>query len=221
MANQLPTVDDLKRYAVTQPGKYEVTRQSLYDFQTYAAAGQTVLTFFQNPIGQGGKTRADTNMENAGQLPNGKNFLITSLEIYLFPGVDPSTEQEDVAITAPEFVNDVYTVAQSGFLDLFVLSKSYLTEAPLGRFPPKTNLKVDVATAIASEAGTVGTNNLGVDHAYSAFGGRPYFVDPNITLTSNQNFNVTLNWPTAVALPSGQDARIGIVMDGLLYRFAQ
>jgi len=219
MASQLPTVDDLKKYAVTQPGKYEVTRQSLYDFQTYAAAGQTVLTFFQNPIGQSGKTRADTNMENAGQLPAGKNFLITSIEIYLFPGVDIGTEGTTIAET--EFANDIYTVAKSGYLDLFVLSKSYLTEAPLGRFPPKTNLKVDAANSLQYSEATPSDAERFMATEYAAFGGRPYFIDPNITLTSNQNFNVTLNWPTAVALPSGQNARIGVVMDGLLYRFAQ
>jgi len=222
MNNQpLPTVEDLKRYSVSKPNEIEVTRQSLYDFTTYTAAGQTSLTFFQIPVGQAGKTKADTNLESAGQLPAGKNFLITSIEIMLFPGVLPSTETEDVALTASEFINDVYTFQKSGFLDLFILSKSYLTEAPLGRFPPKTSLNVQAAAAAASEAATVGTNNLLVDHAYASLSGRPYFVDPNITLISNQNFNVTMNWPTVVALPSGQNARVGIVMDGLLYRWAQ
>jgi len=217
----LPTVEDLKRYSVSKPNEIEVTRQSLYDFTTYAAAGQTSLTFFQNPVGQNGKTRADTNLDNAGQLPSGKNFLVTSIEVMLFPGVLPSTESEDVALTASEFINDVYTVQKSGYLDLFVLSKSFLTEAPIGRFPPKTRLEVDAAAAAASEAGTVGTNNLLVEHAYASMSGRPYFVDPNITLISNQNFNVTLNWPTVVPLPSGENARIGIVMDGLMYRSSQ
>jgi len=37
----------------------------------------------------------------------------------------------------------------------------------------------------------------------------------------NQNFDITLTWPTAVALPSGQNARLGVVMDGILYRQSQ
>jgi hypothetical protein len=40
-------------------------------------------------------------------------------------------------------------------------------------------------------------------------------------LAPTQNFNVTLNFPTAVATPSGQNARIGVVLDGLLYRLSQ
>ena len=85
---KLPTLQDLKQFAVTKPGQIEATAQSLYDFQTYAAAGQTSLQFFQTPKGQGGKTAADTNLEQAGQLPAGKNFLVTSIEVKFYPGVD-------------------------------------------------------------------------------------------------------------------------------------
>lgn len=219
----LPTISQLKEYAVSKPDQVEVTRQSLYDFQTYAAAGQPILTFFQNPIGQAGKTREDTNLEQGGQLPAGKNFIVTSIECYFFPGVDPMTEVTGVAgaLTPTNFSNDVYTVAKSGFLDFFILSKSYLTEAPIGRFPPKTRLDVessialDVKQAVAADA----ESQLVMD--YATFAGRPYFIEPNITLVSNQNFNVTLNWPTLAPLPSGVNGRIGIMLDGYLYRWSQ
>ncbi len=221
MQNALPTLEDLKRYAVSQKDNVEVVRQTLYDSATYAAAGQTSLSFFQNPIGQNGKTKADTNMENAGQLPTGKNFLVTSIEVLFFPGVNPTTVQEGAALSATNFSNDVYTVAKSGYLDFFVLSKSYLSEAPIGRFPPKTRLDISSAAGVGSQAASTGTDDIALDHDYAVSAGRPYFVDPNITLVSNQNFNVTLNWPAAVALPSGQDGSIFVVLDGLQYRWSQ
>jgi hypothetical protein len=56
---------------------------------------------------------------------------------------------------------------------------------------------------------------------YSRWGGRPYFINPQIMLAPTQNFNISLNWPTAVAMPSGQNGRIGIVLDGLQYRLSQ
>lgn len=220
--DNLPTLDQLKQYAVSKDNSTEVVRQSLYDSATYTGAtGQSSLSFFQTPNGQNGKTKADTNMEQAGQLPAGKNFLVTSIEIRFYPGVNPSVLEEDVALTAPNFANDVYTFAKSGYLDFFILSKSYLTEAPMGRFPPKTKLEVDGARGLTSEAATVGVNNIGSTLDYASMAGRPYFIDPNITLISNQNFNVTLNWPTLVALPSATNARVMVVLDGLLYRWSQ
>ena len=119
-----PSVQGLQKFDVNRRGEVEAVRQSLYDFQTYASAGQTQLIFFQVPQGQGGKTKDDTNMELAGSLPRPKEFLIESIEIYFFPGVDIGqfgTQAES------EWSNDVQAVGSSGFLDLFIGSKSYLT----------------------------------------------------------------------------------------------
>jgi len=46
-------------------------------------------------------------------------------------------------------------------------------------------------------------------------------MDPPVRLAPQQNFNVTLNWPAAVALPSTVAGRIGIVLDGLPYRLSR
>ena len=72
----IPTLDQLQQYNVNRAGSIEAVRASLYDFQTYAAAGQTSLTFFQVPQGQSGKTKADTNMEAAWRLAAPKRYLI-------------------------------------------------------------------------------------------------------------------------------------------------
>lgn len=207
-------LERLNQNSVNRPGEQEVVRQTLYDYQAYVAAGQTQLIFFQVPQGQSGKTKADTNMEAAGILPAPKRFLIEAIEIQFFPGGVPSVFGAALAATQ---INDVYTVAQSGFLDLFIGSKSYLTEAPLGRFPPSNRLAVNAAFADATTAAAALQSRSG----YASFAGAPYRIEPNISLVSTQNFNVTLNWPTAVALPSAVNARIGVVLKGLLYRNSQ
>lgn len=204
----------LNANSVNRAGEQECVRQSLYDYQTYPVAGQTQLIFFQVPQGQSGKTRFDTNMETAGSLPAPKRFLIECIEVQFYPGGVPSVFGAPAANTQ---VNDVYTVATSGWLDLFIGSKSYLTEAPIGRFPSTNRLAVQSAFADASTAAA----NLQSRTGYASLAGAPYRVEPNISLVSTQNFNVTLNWPTAVALPSGVNGRIGIVMKGLLYRNSQ
>lgn len=209
-----PSLTDLQKYNVNRAGQMEVVRQSLYDFQTYAAAGQTQLTFFQVPQGQGGKTKFDTNMEVAGSLPNPKNFLVTSIEILFFPGSAIDTFAT-VAAAAPAQADDVYTFSKSGWLDLFIGSKSYLTEAPMGVFPSKNRLSIDAA--LASNSATVGE----IKSEYAAMAGQPFVLDPGILLVPTQNFNVTLNWPTAVPLPSTVNARVGVRLNGYLYRNSQ
>ena len=144
----LPTLAELTQYSVNRENQYEATRQTLYDTLSYPATGTSNLTFFQDPIGQSGKTKEDTNMETGGTLPAPKHFLIQSIEIRVFPGVSPVTARnvDETSAAASDFTNDVYTLQQAGYLDLFIGSKSYLTEAPLGKFPPKTCLKTEFAS---------------------------------------------------------------------------
>ncbi len=213
--SNVPSLVDLQSFDVNRRGEYEGIRQSLYDSATYAAAGQTQLQFFQTPRGQSSKTAADTNIESAGQLPQPKNFLVESIEIYLYPGVDPV--QEGTTLTESEFTNDVYTVAKSGSLNFFIGSKTYLEEAPLNRFPPKT--KLDASFAVHFTQATAADQQQTMD--YAAWCGRPYYLDPPVLLVPNQNFTVALNWPAVVALPSGADAKVFVVLDGILYRQSQ
>lgn len=222
--NDVPSLQELKNFRVNREGQFEAYRQSLYDFQSYDGTnGQTSLTFFQVPIGQNSKTIADTNMEIAGSLPQPKFFLVESIEVHFFPGVNPvnlTTDDAGTTAVASNFANDVYTVAKSGSLDLFIGSKSYLKEAPIGRLPPKTSLKTDFGSSISYTTATAESiRELTMDYAAAA--GRPYFLHPKILLVPNQNFQVQLSWPSAVPLPSTQNARIGIVLDGVLYRESQ
>lgn len=192
---------------------FNVLSGSLYDFQAYAAAGQTSLTMFQVPIGQSGKTKADTNMEMAGALPSGKSFQIETVEVYFTSGAVVDIVASTATNTAQQ-ADDVYAVSKSGYLELFIDSQTVLTEAPLGRFPPSTGVRVD-----ASLAGTFTAPNM-VKSEYATMTGLIYRLGTPHVLQSNQNFNVGLYWPTAVALPSGVAGRIGVVLRGTQKRHA-
>lgn len=215
----IPTVDQLSKYSVNRQNQYEGIRQTLYDFLTYANAGQTQLSFFQVPVGQGGKTYADTNMQAAGTLPSPIKFLVQSIEIHFYPGV-LNQPAEDVAapFASPQFINDVAAVNKSGWLEFDVGSKNYLREAPLGVFPPKARLQGNAAIAGSIAGATASSFNQA---SFATFGGRPYMVDPWILLEPTQNFIVNLKWPAGVALPSGIDGRIGVKLDGIYYRLSQ
>jgi hypothetical protein len=214
----VPSRAGLSKYNVNRAG-WEAVRQSLYDFQTYAAAGQTTLTFFAVPNGQSSKTLSDTNMTLAGQLPAAQEFLVNSIEVLFFPTVPVVAADNPAAYGAgaiANLVNDVYKVYRTGNLTLTIGSKPYLQEAPLGRFPAKTQFNVMGAM---SQAGEVADKQGRTVYAQSM--GRPYLLSPaDLRLTSNQNFTVALSWPEGVQTITNP-GRIGVVLDGILYRRSQ
>lgn len=225
MANpnfQIPNARQLRGYDVVQRNTVEGIRQTLYDFQNYAAAGQTSLSFFQVPQGQGTgigggvKTLEDTNMELAGNLPNPKAFLMQGIELFFFPAGTPVNMA--TANTARNMTNDMWTFMKQGWLQLFISSKAYLQEAPLAKFPARNFMRADLAAAVSN------TNATTISASFAevpTMSGAPYKVIPPITIRPTMNFNVTLNWTTAVAMPSTQQARVGVVLTGLLYRNGQ
>jgi hypothetical protein len=228
LITQLSTAPDLSglgKFAVNVSGQFEAVRQPLYDSATYASAGQTSLSFFQTPEGQSSKTKADTNMTNAGVLPTPQHFLIQAIQIAFYPGVDPTTETTDTedppVLVETEFSNDVYAFAKSGYLELLIGSKNYLTDAPLGKFPPRDRLDVSASHAIQLNEATATDRAITISTDYASVCGEPYIMDPPLLLIPNQNFALTLRWPSAVALPSGEDGRVVVTLDGFLYREAQ
>lgn len=200
--------------SVNRPGA-EYIRASLYDSATYTAStGHTQLNFFQLPIGQSGKTLDDTNMQSAGQLPAGQKFLVKAIKISFLPGVTVDTFTA-VNAALPRQGDDVYTFSRAGWLKFFIGSKSYVEEGPLGRFP--SDCGIDLATAQATNSATTGVSKS----EYARLAGRVYLIEPGITLIPNQNFSVSLNWKTALALPSAVDAKVFIHLDGFLMRNSQ
>lgn len=196
-------LDALSQYAVNRAGEVEELSWSLYDFTTYAAAGQSNLSFFQTPNGSGGKTIEDTNMDLAGQIPKGQNFIVESLCVEFFPQTAINL------LAASTYADDVKAVAESGNLKFKVGSKNYVDQAPLGLFPQQYKQSGYAASALA---GTVIT--------YSQNIGAVYSIVP-VRLTSNQNFLISLSWGTLAALPSTVDGRIGVRLNGRLFRNAQ
>lgn len=215
----VPNRSQLNRFNVNRNG-WEAVRQSLYDFTAYAAAGQTQLTFFALPVGQSSKTLSDTNMSLAGQLPANQEFLVQSIEVLFLPTVPAVAAANPSAFGAQAVaagVNDAYIVSRTGNLTFTIGSKPYLQEAPLGRFPAKTGLEVRAALADVSTAGA----NFQSRIAFARAVGRPYLLSPaDLRLTSTQNFSVTLNWPEGVQAITNA-GRIGVILDGVLYRRSQ
>lgn len=216
--NQVPNREVLSQYVVNRAG-WEAIKQTLYDFQAYSAAGESVLNFFALPVGQGGKTLSDTNMTLAGQLPTNQEFLVTGIQVHFFPGTPTVAKSMPSAIGVPVAatnVNDAFIFRRQGHLEFIIGSKPYLQEAPLMKFPPRNSFHLE-----AGFSGTTALSALANRSTYGDANGVPYLLNPaNLLLTSNQNFSVSLNWPEGLQLIT-DPARVGIVLDGILYRRSQ
>jgi hypothetical protein len=215
------TRQNIADHRVTVPGQQDEIYSPLYDSVNYAAAGQTQLTFFALPIGQGTtsapgatgtKTEADTNLTNAGLLPKGNAFYCTGIELNFIPGTLPGNT--GVLANTGFNTNDVNAVARSGWLRFRIQNRDYALDGPLGVFPPLNRLAVSSTPASVVTATTI------VQVDYAAFAGAPYNIVP-VWIESNQAFTVQLNWPALVPLPSGAVGRIFCRLRGRLIRDAQ
>ena len=215
------TLDELNAH-VTQLATQDVIYAPLYDSASWGTAGQTQLSFFAAPVGQGTstapgytgtKTFADTNLQSAGQLTKGNEFYMTGQEFMFYPGSLP--EQDITAAGINGFLNDTYAASKSGYVTLQVGSnRNYIQDGPLGIFPP--NARLYVAAAVGG-TDTAGTQSV-LTQTYAAWTGEPYEITP-IYIEATLGFNETIQWPAAVTLAT--TARIFSRLRGYLVRNAQ
>jgi hypothetical protein len=209
-----PSISQLSNFDPNLAAQTEAVKWNFYDTLSYAAAGQQSLTFFQSPVGQNGRTYADTNMQAAGAMPNPQQFLVTGIEIYFFPGSSVSPAPL-AAPAANAFISDVNAFWNSpAWLQFFIGSKAYLNESPLLKFPPPNGLNGWAAITDTDAAGAKQTQI-----SYATACGECFDMNPPVLLTTNTNFNINLNWPALVTLSAAASVKVNL--SGLLYRSSQ
>ena len=225
IALPIPNRSQLDAFNVNREG-WEGFTNTLYDSSAYAAAGSTQLNFFSTPVGQGtgfgggAKTLSDTNMTLAGQMPANQEFLIQSIEVAFYPTTPTvlaamPASLDAAANAAQVIVNDAYIFYRAGNLNLVIGAKSYCQEAPLMKFPPKAYFDLHAALA-----GTTTADQKALKTSFATAKGRPYLLKAPLRLVSNQNFNVSLNWPEGLQAISNP-ARVILTLDGVFYRRSQ
>jgi hypothetical protein len=158
-----------------------------------------------------------------GSLASGSAYMVESIEVVFFPGsvqtsntytpIGMSVFNATASAAVNAALNDTNTFYQSGLLEFNILSKNYLRETPLLAFPPKANFALDAA--VASNSATTAEVAL----AQARASGRPYYIDPAISIQPAVNFEVVLKWPAATALAF--NARVGVILDGYFMRASQ
>jgi len=213
--------------------KVEVIHDTLYDWQTYVAAGQTQLSFFTEPRNSGTsifdatqkKTLEDTNLVAQGQMTRGEAFLAKYVALRFVPGVDPV--QETVAAAAAAVAtnpaaNDAAAFWENGYLDFRLANKPEVQLGPLAQFPPPQRFDLHVGGAVSVNQAAAADAAYQIEGTYLVPVGRLFELHPpGLTLEYGINFDFTLNWSKAVALPSGSAGRVQALLIGVRMRASQ
>lgn len=215
MQNQMPILQQFADGAAIDWSKQEYINDMLYDWQTYAAAGQAQLVFFATPVGQGTsifdatkpKTYEDTNLEgNGSMMSRGEAFLVKAIGLQFVAGNNPV--QENLTAAAPAAytkyaANDEFTFYKQGWAEFKVLNKEQLRVGPLGVLPPLTMGEVDAAAGVFwSEAAAADHYESITATKYKIKGPKYMLAGSGVRLEYGTRFAFSLNWSKAVALPS-------------------
>jgi|GEM_PF-1203902 len=179
---------------------------SLYDQVSFAqSAAFTRTILFQSPLGQAGKTLAQTNLSQAGSLPTPQRFTIYKICAHISNNTIPA---------------DLQNLLQNVSFQLAIGSKVY-QQGPLSMFPAGRGWKVDAAANVgvppAGSAPVFSTSN----GPLSSDAG---LLDIPITIEETEQFSVSLNPETAFNLtanstnPPGVGTVITVYLDGNLER---
>jgi len=145
--------------------------QRLQDKSSYSKTSMEILTFsyydrmkidgatpvlvnrlFQVPLGQAGKTLADTNIPNAGQLPQGQSFVVNAIKVFYLTR----------AVKATADLQKIYTLLQDTVLELIVPGKDQLGQWTLEEIMGTASLIALTPTVAGDNIPMIQPNYVGV-----------------------------------------------------------
>jgi hypothetical protein len=235
-----------QKFGVIDYSRWQAIRWQWYSYVTYPTAGVGELNFFGQVAGQAGVTLQDTNLPKAGSFGQ-THFQLKSIstDIQLLSNNDDGfTLANQVAGTADPLIANIdnFTLAsdflngfvQAGVLEFSVGARPFATIPKPFQYAPPPGNPLDYNNSYVNQIGAVPTAGTPV------VAGIPwttqtkrrdnvYFVDPNILIEAEQQFNVKLSYPSGfvpvIANSLVNDAtnplKIGIIFDGLLLRPVQ
>jgi hypothetical protein len=226
-----------QKFGVIDYSRWQAIRWQWYSYVTYPTAGVGELNFFGQVAGQAGVTLQDTNLPKAGSFGQ-THFQLKSISTdiqLLVNDVDTFTLANqatlDTRALASDFLNGF---VQAGVLEFSVGARPFATIPKPFQYAPPPGNPLDYNNSYANQIGAVptATNPVVVGLPWTTQTKRRdnvYFVDPNILIEAEQQFNVKLSYPSGfvpiiannVVNDSTNPLKIGVIFDGLLLRPVQ
>jgi hypothetical protein len=189
--NSIPIPPEMAKYKTAVEDAAEVLDKVFWDTQNYAAAGSTLLTFFQAlpaNIELG-------NLDQPGIIGGNRPFLIRAISVAF----------------RTQISDDIRILAAQGVLRLSIGNKDY-SEWPVHLLPPGGGVCVAFSTGVLAqnvEGATFGVPD--VRNCYTL--AKPLLIPPQL------NFRVTMEYRAAQAI-SAQTA-VTVLLKGEIVRYVQ
>jgi hypothetical protein len=228
-----------QKFGVIDYSRWQAIRWQWYSYVTYPSAGTTELNFFGQVAGQAGVTLQDTNLPKAGSFGQ-THFQLKSISTDIqinANDVDGFTRANQATLDTRALASDfIGGFVQAGVLRFNVGSRPFATIVKPFQYAPPPGSPLDYDNTYVNQISAAPNPAAGA----AAVVGVPwvtqtkmrsnvYFTDPNILIEAEQQFNVSLQFPsgavpvlaTNVVNDSTNPLKVGVILDGLLLRPVQ
>ena len=231
-----------QKFGVIDYTRWQAIRWQWYSYITYPSAGSTELNFFGQVAGQAGVTLQDTNLPKAGSFGQ-THFQLKSIstDIQIASNdVDGFTRANQATLDTRALASDFLGgFVQAGVLRFSVGARPFATIVKPFQYAPPPGSPLDYDNTYVNQISAAPVPAAGAAQVVGVpwitqtkMRSNVYFVDPNILIEAEQQFNVSLQFPSG-AVPvlatnviniGGANAnpyKIGVILDGLLLRPVQ
>jgi hypothetical protein len=228
-----------QKFGVIDYTRWQAIRWQWYSYITYPSAGATELNFFGQVAGQAGVTLQDTNLPKAGSFGQ-THFQLKSIstDIQIASNdVDGFTRANQATLDTRALASDFLGgFVQAGVLRFSVGARPFATIVKPFQYAPPPGSPLDYDNSYVNQISAAPVPAAGAAQVVGVpwitqtkMRSNVYFVDPNILIEAEQQFNVSLQFPsgivpvlaTNVVNDSTNPLKVGVILDGLLLRPVQ
>ena len=228
-----------QKFGVIDYTRWQAIRWQWYSYITYPSAGTTELNFFGQVAGQAGVTLQDTNLPKAGSFGQ-THFQLKSIstDIQIASNdVDGFTRANQATIDTRALASDFLGgFVQAGVLRFSVGARPFATIVKPFQYAPPPGSPLDYDNTYVNQISAAPVPAAGASQVVGVpwitqtkMRSNVYFVDPNILIEAEQQFNVSLQFPSGVVPilasnvvnDSTNPLKVGVILDGLLLRPVQ
>ncbi len=226
-----------QRFGVIDYSRWQAIRWQWYSYVTYPEAGTGELNFFGQVAGQAGLTLQDTNLPKAGSFGQ-THFQLKSISTDIQIAVndeDGFTRANQATLDTRALASDYLAgFVQAGVLNFSVGARPFATIPKPFQYAPPPGSPLDLSNSYVNQISAApnpgGVGVVGLPWVtQTKMRSNVYFVDPNILIEAEQQFNVKVSFPsgnvpilaTNVVDDTTNPVKIGVILDGLLLRPVQ
>ena len=228
-----------QRFGVIDYSRWQAIRWQWYSYVTYPEVGTGELNFFGQVAGQAGVTLQDTNLPKAGSFGQ-THFQLKSISTDIQianNNVDDFTRANIATLDTRALASDyLLGFVQAGVLNFSVGARPFATIPKPFQYAPPPGSPLDLDNTYVNQISAAPVPAVGASQVVGVpwvtqtkMRSNVYFVDPNILIEAEQQFNVKISFPsgnvpilaTNVVDDTTNPVKIGVILDGLLLRPVQ